>query len=102
MTVQEVSAHPTDTEVAAQEVKDRINHTLEVYPYVSRSMLQVAIGPGLSPKFWDPVFQHMVEHGEIKCIKTQVTSPGGRLLVKEIYHLPKFPYPPIAISDIEQ
>lgn len=98
---------PAETEVEShaeqinQDIESRIAHILEVHPYISRSMLQVAIGPGLSPKFWDPVFQRMIESGTIKLAKTTVVSPGGRELVKEVYHLPKFPYPPIQITDIE-
>jgi len=88
-------------EEATQDIRARIIHTLQVFPYISRAMLQVALGPGLSPKFWDGPLQDLVNEGVIKLVETVVATPGGRTLTKGIYHLPEYPYPPVKVKEIE-
>lgn len=87
--------------VAMDDVKARILHTLEIFPYISRSMIQVALGPGLSPKFWDGPLSALVDEGRIKLVETVIASPGGRALNKVIYHLPCYPYPPVKVQEVE-
>ena len=83
------------------EIRERILHLLEIFPYLSRSMIQIGLGPNCSPKFWDPVLTQLVELNKIKLVETTVASPGGRALQKGIYHLPKYPYPPASVATIE-
>lgn len=47
--------HTTD-----ELIRDRIIHTLTIYPKISPSMLQVGIGTALSPKMWRPVFEKLI------------------------------------------
>lgn len=86
---------------AAEDVKARILHLLDIYPYISRAMIQTGLSPALPPKLWDPVLQHLVNTGEISHVEIQATTPGGRALSKGIYHLPKFPYPVVTCAQLE-
>jgi hypothetical protein len=78
---------------AADDVKAEIIQLLETYPYVSRSMIQVGLGPACPPKLWGPVLQALVDSGEVKLENMPVTTPKGRTLNKVIMHLKKFPWP---------
>jgi len=86
---------------AMKDIEAKILHTLEIFPYISRGMVQQGIGPGVSPKLWDPVLERLCEEGKIKMVTTTVGSPSGRALSKTIYHLPKFPYPPVSVDTLE-
>ena len=79
---------------AAQDQRLKILHLLETFPYISRAMIQVGLGPALPPKLWDPILANLVETQEVSFVEVNVTTPSGRALVKGIYHLPTFPYPP--------
>lgn len=94
------SAHE-EVSLAMDDIRNRILHTLEIFPYVSRSMIQVALGPALSPKFWDSPLAALVDEGKVKVVETVVASPGGRALNKSIYHLPCYPYPPVKVTEVE-
>lgn len=93
--LQAIEEAPDNMQVAMDDLKGKILHLLEICPYLTRSMIQVGLGPGLSPKFWDPILKGLVESRELKCEEINTTNQGGRSLNKTIYHLPKFPYPPI-------
>lgn len=88
-------------EEGIEAIEAKILHSLEVFPYLSRGMIQQGLGPGCQPKFWDPVLRRLVEQGKIKTVETTVASPGGRALSKTIYHLPCYPYPPAKVEAIE-
>lgn len=86
---------------AAEDVRERILHLLDIYPYVSRAMIQTGLSPALPPKLWDPVLQHLVNTKEVVYLEIQATTPGGRSLSKGIYHLPKYPYPVVTCAQLE-
>ena len=90
-----VAVENTQLEEALDEVKAKLMHLLEVYPYISRAMIQTGLSPALPPKIWDPILQGAVEAKEICYVEIQAESPNGRTLTKGIYHLPRFPYPPV-------
>lgn len=77
------------------DVSEKILHTLQTYPYLSRAMIQVALGPALPPKLWAPILGDLLRTNQICYVKETVEAPSGRSLVKGIYHLPSFPYPPV-------
>lgn len=98
-TPQGVGAGASDIEAevlspAAQDQRLKILHLLETFPYISRAMIQVGLGPALPPKLWDPILANLVETHEVSFVEVNVTTPSGRALVKGIYHLPTYPYPP--------
>jgi len=92
----ELSTVPDEVVTTVDEdIQAKILALLEVYPYVSRSMIQTGLGPALPPKLWDPILKALVDTEQV-CFRevTAASIPTGRSLTKGIYHLPKFPYPP--------
>lgn len=79
-----------------QDIRNKIIFLLEVFPYLARSMIQVGLSPALPPKLWDPILGSMVDEGAVCKVDVVTTNPGNRTLTKTIYHLPQFPYPPVA------
>lgn len=59
-------------------IKDKIVHVLTVYPGVSRSMLQVGIGPAISPKMWHPILDLLKNEGRVIETEEEVKGPTGR------------------------
>lgn len=86
---------------AAKDVRERILHLLKVYPYISRSMIQVGLSPALPPKLWDPVLQQLVNEKAVQHVETQAQTPAGRTLTKGIYYLPEYPFPPVTTAQLE-
>jgi hypothetical protein len=95
MTSQDSSATTVNLEEAAKDIHDKIIFLLETYPYMSRGMIQVGLGPACPPRLWGPVLDEMVNNGEVVNHDIQVTSPNGRTMTKDIKHLPQYFYPPI-------
>lgn len=93
-TPREEVSEPEVLSPAEQDQRLKILHLLETFPYISRAMIQVGLGPALPPKLWDPILANLVEQKEICFVEINVTTPSGRALVKGIYHLPMYPYPP--------
>ncbi len=59
-------------------IKDKIVHVLTVYPNISRSMLQVGIGPAISPKMWHPILQLLKNEGRVVENEEEAKGPTGR------------------------
>jgi hypothetical protein len=47
----------------AELTEQKIVALFDVYPVMSPTMLQAAIGPSLSPVYWRPVYNQMVAQG---------------------------------------
>lgn len=82
------------------DLKARIFHLLDIYPYLARSMIQTGLGPAMPPRIWDPVLQSLVEGGEVVMINHHTQSPAGRSQVKNVYFLPKYPWPPVSSEQL--
>jgi hypothetical protein len=80
---------------ALLDTKQKLLHLLDIYPYLPKALIQTGMSPALPPKFWKPILDKCVEDGEILVAKISTQTPNGRNLQKEVYHLPKYPYPPI-------
>ncbi len=61
-----------------REIETKILHLLGIYPIVSPTMLQGALGPSLKPKIWRPVLQKMKKEGKIVETKVDGETPTGR------------------------
>ncbi len=96
----DTSQPDVDVSAAVEDVRIKILHNLEVYPYLSRAMIQTGLGPAMPPRLWDPVLEDLIIRGEIMVVEKTVTSPGGRALTKQIYHLPTYPYPPVGLAEL--
>lgn len=63
---------------AEEAIRDRITHILLIYPVISNSMLQIGIGPSMSPRVWKPIFHEMVEEHQVVVSTRALTAPSGR------------------------
>jgi hypothetical protein len=93
------SAMLVNLDGAADQMRRKILILLETYPYISRPMVQVGLGPATPPKLWDPVLSYMLTHGEVMERSMEIAGVDGRQMTKQIFHLPKFPFPPQTIED---
>jgi hypothetical protein len=68
----------------ATRIRERIEFILTHYPILSASMLQISIGPNMSPRLWRPVLQEMINEGVVVRKEEPTTSNIGqfRTLVK--------------------
>lgn len=70
----------------------RILHALEVFPFISASMLHQAIGTSTPGNLWKPILEGLVEDGDVIETALQAKSPTGRAQSYTIYHLSKHAY----------
>lgn len=66
------------TDITTNLIKDKIIKVLEIYPKISPSMLQIAIGSSLSPVIWRPVLEELVLLGIVKQDDIIELSASGR------------------------
>lgn len=64
--------------VARDLMRDKIVHTLTIWPILSPSMLQVGIGTSISPKIWHPVLEQLIKDGIITREELRAKSSIGR------------------------
>lgn len=65
----------------------KIMSTLLVFPQISRSMLQVGIGPGNIPAAWDPVLDFMITNNVVQTEVINMQGHSGRANTQTIYSL---------------
>jgi hypothetical protein len=58
-----------------KSVRMRILHALTVFPKISHSMLQIAIGTGLPATLWKPILDELISAGTVKKYTEVVQSP---------------------------
>ena len=76
-----------------ENLRQKIIHTLMIFPFVSRSMLHLGIGTAQMTALWKPILQEMVDSGEV--IQTDVYAAGpNRGQAHTLYHLPSNVYEP--------
>lgn len=66
------------TSITEGLIRDRICHVLIIYSGISYSMLQVGIGPAISPKMWHPVIAKLKEEGHVVETENESQGPTGR------------------------
>lgn len=87
--------NPGDEEIAL-----RIIHILKIYPKVSPSMLQVAMGTSLSPASWKPVLERLITEGAVQREAVGATTPSGRYQTYRVISLnPNFGAAPHQSAD---
>jgi hypothetical protein len=59
-------------------LKQRITHILSIYPELSPSMIQVALGASISSRWWKPVLEQMVNEGTLARRFAYSKGPGGK------------------------
>jgi hypothetical protein len=75
-----------------EQTKLRILHGLEVFPFISASMLNQAIGTGTPNDLWRPCLEALVSEGKVIEHIHAAKSPTGRAQSYTIYHLAKHSY----------
>lgn len=59
-------------------IRDKILHTLSIYPKISQSMLMIGIGTGIPSDMWHPVLDRLIEEGLVNKTQVQAKTPAGR------------------------
>lgn len=59
-------------------IEARIIHVLTIYKGISNSMLQVGIGPAISPRMWHPIMKRLKDSGRINETELVAKGPTGR------------------------
>jgi hypothetical protein len=75
-------------------IRDRMLHALEVFPFLSRSMIHMAIGTATATGLWHPILQSLLDQGHVCKTEVVARTPLNRPQTYTIYHLPKNIYIP--------
>ncbi len=78
---------PLELVGADQTIREKIEHLLRIYPRISQMMLQVGIGPSISPDMWRPVLQQMTDAEVVKQRSESLRHPNGRTYIHKIIEL---------------
>lgn len=57
------TANTVEFESEEEELRAKILHLLSIYPAVSPTMLQVALGPYTRARQWKPILAELIEEG---------------------------------------
>lgn len=77
---------------ASQIMEEKILHALEIYPYLSASLIHMSIGTANPTVIWRPVLNRLVEEGKVvESVRTS-RSATDRQQTYSVYHLPKNNY----------
>lgn len=68
--------------------REKILHALEVFPFLSNSMIHMAIGTSNSTLLWKPVLEALVAEGSVVETTHSAKTPIDRSQSYTIYHLP--------------
>lgn len=77
---------------AVEQVRERILHALEIFPFISSSMLHQAIGTATLGSLWKPVLNELIQDGKVMETTFTAKSFGGRQQSYTILHLAKNNY----------
>jgi len=74
----DVETHNDENENNKTEhtLREKIEHTLKVYPGISASMLQVGIGTSMPSDFWKPVLEKMIIEGVVVREEVAFATPS--------------------------
>lgn len=82
-------------------LRAKILHQLEIFPFLSRSMIHMSIGTATPTQLWGPILDSLVEEGAVKVTELSCRTPGDRQQAYTIYHLATnhYRYGPSGTSD---
>lgn len=75
-------------------IKARILHALEIFPFLSGSGINQAIGTNTSTALWRPILKRLVADGTVSCTEVVAQTPLNRTQTYTIYHLASRKYEP--------
>jgi len=61
-----------------EEIQTKIVHLLGIYPIISPTMLQGALGPSTKPALWRPALAELIERGEVIEDQESMLTPTDR------------------------
>jgi hypothetical protein len=70
-------------------IRRKILWALSVYPKISPSMLQAALGPQRPARTWKPILERLIMQGIVYRDQTSFVTEGGRFRIAIILSLPK-------------
>lgn len=73
-------------------LREKILFGLEVYPYVSPSMLHVFLGTATSAHVWKSILNDLIAEGLVTREEVTLTTPHDRTQTYTILHLTQKPY----------
>ncbi len=59
-------------------IKTKILHLLKIYPVISPTMLQSALGPSTKPTKWRPCLKRLIDSGEVIEEQESMQTPTER------------------------
>lgn len=89
---EELSVDNTGVIETIKALEEKILHTLRIWPFISQSMLHVALGTATPTSLWKPIFQKLVDDGIIKQTQVSGMSPKDRAQTYTVFHLAENPY----------
>ena len=70
-----------------RKIRNKLIHTLQIYPVVSPSMLQTALGPHIPANRWRPVMEELVAEGTIVRDEISGRDPANRHFTRRRIYL---------------
>lgn len=89
--VEDTSLHKS-LEDYTQLLREKIIFGLQVYPYLSPTMLHVFLGTAVSTHVWKPILNDLIVEGVVQKDEVQLTSPHDRVQSYTVLHLTTNPY----------
>ena len=68
----------TKNEMTTEEIAVKILHLLSIYPIISPTMLQGALGGAMKPAIWKPVLDELVTAGKVIKEQESTMTPADR------------------------
>ncbi len=65
-------------EMTTEEIGIKILHLLSIYPIISPTMLQVALGTAFRPALWRPVLTQLITEGKVVQVQESTMTPAER------------------------
>ena len=65
-------------EMTEEQISTKILHLLSIYPIVSPTMLQGALGPSMKPVLWRPVLDVLIADGQVVQEQESMMTPTER------------------------
>ena len=88
MNLAAAEAETPAVEGALEEIRmlrDKILFALELYHFLSKSMIHQAVGTATSRRLWDPVLDELIKEGAVVCTTLEAKTPLGRNQTFNIY-----------------
>lgn len=92
--IEEENARMDEVERQLQLMRERILHSLEIFPFLSRSMIHMSLGTATPVGLWQPLLEKLVEDGEVVCTEVHAKTPLNRSQAYTLYHLSSRTYTP--------